>query len=141
MIYIANSFSPSMVTSPSLVRFIEITDKEFCEAVRNPESVNSIGHQGTVDVINSVCGANLKMNRIQIRAKPGDVIYIAVLTVRLEEGKVLNSQELSQMLEQGKVKFIKAVIYKDIVDDLKRCKGVCNEKEYDAIIDSLGGDQ
>lgn len=141
MKFIANSFSPSMTPLPSLVRFSEITLNEFCNAVKNSKTVNAIGHQGTVDVVNSLCESDLKMNRIQIKAQTGDTIYIITLMVRIEEGKVLSGDELKELLAQGKVKFLKAEVFNDVIDDLKRCKGVCGERAYDSIVSIMMGEE
>ena len=130
MIYLANGFSPSMLTRlPLDVEFKEIDKSEFCEAVKH--SVNSIGHSGTVDLINKLCGTDLKMNRISIKADVSDEIVIVLLTTRLEEGKVLSSEEIEQMYTEGKVKLLKATIYGAVLKELSECQGKCDEAEYD----------
>lgn len=107
-VYLVNSFSPSMIPIPSRVEFFELSAEEFCKKVSNPNIVNAIGHQGTVDLVNSLCSANLTMNRAQIKAEVGDELLITSLMVRLPEGKVLNSEEMKQLLSEGKIKFVEA---------------------------------
>jgi hypothetical protein len=132
MIYLANGFSPSMLTKlPLDVEFKEIDKDEFCEAVKH--SINSIGHAGTIDLINKLCGTDLKMNRISIKADISDEIVIVLLTVRLEEGKVLSSEEIEQMYKEGKVKLIKAKIYGAVLEELSNCEGKCDEITYDSL--------
>jgi len=132
MIYLANSFSPSMLSRlPLDVEFTGVSREEFCSIT--DKAVNAVGHPGTVELINSLCGSRLKVNRINMSANVGDEIYITMLTVRLEEGKVLNSEEVKGMYDKGKVKFIKAVIYGPALSELVQCQGVCNEMAYDAL--------
>jgi hypothetical protein len=132
--YITNGFSPSMLAKlPLDVEFSPIDVKEFCEEVVKGQHINAIGHQGTVDLINNLCGSNLKVNRISIQANVGDQMYIVMVTVRLEEGKVLSKEEITKMYEEGKVKFIRAMIYGAVLKELSDCEDVCDEIEYDAL--------
>ncbi len=69
--YLANAFSPSMLSLlPLDVEFTSVSVKEFCEVV-NENPVNSIGHQGTVDLVNQLCGSNLKaiMTTLRVRMR------------------------------------------------------------------------
>ena len=132
--YLANAFSPSMLTLlPLDVEFSPVNEQEFCEEVVNRNPVNAVGHQGTVDLINSLCGSNLKVNRISILADVGDEIYIVMLTVRLEEGKILSKEEIQRMYQEGKVKFMKAKVYGAVLKQLTSCEDICNETEYDTL--------
>ena len=106
--YIVNAFSANMVNPPVNISFNKVDTKEFCEAVAS--GVNAVGHSGTVSLINALCNSNLTVNRTSIKAKVGDTVYIVILTVRLEEGKVLNADEVSQWYNEGKVAFLKATI-------------------------------
>jgi len=130
--YLANGFSPSMLMNMPLdVEFRDITKEEFCEEVVKGRHENAIGHVGTVELINSLCGSRLKVNRITMSVNVGDEIYITMLTVRLEEGKILSKEEITKMYEEGKVKFVKAKVYGDVLNELAACEGICEEKTYD----------
>ena len=130
MIYLANGFSPAMLSRLSLdVEFKEIDKDGFCEAIKH--AINSIGHAGTVDLINKLCGTSLSMNRISIKVEVGDEIHVVLVTVRLEEGKILKSEEIEQMYKEGKVKLLKAKIYGDVLEELANCEGKCDEATYD----------
>jgi hypothetical protein len=113
------------------IEFKEVDKSEFCEAVT--KAVNSIGHSGTVELINKLCDTAITVNRISFKADIGDEIYIIVLTVRLEEGKVLKSEEIEQLYKEGKVKLLKAVIYGAVLSELAECQGKCDEAEYDSL--------
>lgn len=127
-----------MILLPSAVEFKEVDQNEFCSAVR--QGINAVGHQSTVEIINNLCGTELKMNRIMIRAGIGDIIYIFGLMVRVEEGRILNTEELKQLLQQGKIKFIKATVYAPVLQELAECAGKCDEREYDYIAYKAKGD-
>ncbi len=109
MMYITNGFSPSMLKLPADVEFKEVSKEEFCGAAS--KGVNAIGHAGTIDLVNNLCGIALSVNRISITAAVGDEIYIIMLTTRLEEGKVLKTDEIQRMYNEGKVRLVKAKVY------------------------------
>ena len=131
MIYITNGFSPSMLKLPAAVEFKEVGKDEFCNATS--KGVNAIGHAGTIDLINNLCGIALSVNRISITATVGDEIYIIMLTTRLEEGKVLNADEIQRIYNEGKVRLVKAKVYGAVLEELSNCQGVCDEVTYDAL--------
>jgi hypothetical protein len=118
-----------MIKLPADVEFKEVNKDEFCEAVKH--AVNSIGHAGTVDLVNKLCGTSLTVNRISISADVGDEIYVILLTIRLEEGKVLSREEITKMYEEGKVRLVKAKVYGAVLEELAYCEGKCDENAYD----------
>ena len=114
-VFLANSFSPSMLklskNVPVYVKFTEIDSEEFCKMIRNGENlVNSIGHRSTVELINILCNTTLEMNRISITMSVGDILLAIFLTVRLEEGRILESDEIMKLLEQGKIRFVRVEV-------------------------------
>jgi len=113
------------------VEFKEIGKDEFCEATKH--AMNSVGHTATIDLINQLCGSKLQINRISIKVNVGDEIYIIMSAIRLEEGKILKSDEIYRMYEEGKVKFIRAMVYGAVLKELVDCEGACNELAYDAL--------
>jgi hypothetical protein len=131
MIYIANGFSPSMLKLPADVEFKEVSKDEFCGTVSR--GINAIGHAGTIDLINKLCGTALAVNRISITAAVGDEIHITMLITRLEEGKVLNTDEIQRMYNEGKVRLVKAKVYGAVLAELSDCQGVCDEVTYDTL--------
>ena len=131
MLYVTNGFSPSMLKLPANVEFKEVDKEEFCGAVNR--GVNAIGHAGTIDLVNNLCGIALSVNRISITAAVGDEIYIIMLTTRLEEGKVLKVEEIQRMYNEGKVRLVKAKVYGAVLEELSDCQGVCDEATYDTL--------
>lgn len=56
--------------------------------------VSAIGHQSTAEIISSIIGVNVPMNRIQYEQKVGDVAIIFKLNSRPPEGKILTKEEI-----------------------------------------------
>ena len=115
VVFLTNGFSPSMLKLEKGVQinviFNEIGHDKFCEEIRSVKDIlNAIGHKSTVELVNSMCGVKLEVNRISITADKGDTILMIILTVRLEEGRILKDDEIKEFLEQGKIKFVKAKI-------------------------------
>jgi len=138
--YLANGFSPSMLsTFPADLQFKEVGQEEFCQATKH--SINSIGHNGTIELVNKLCGSDLQVNRVAIKLNIGDEIYITMLTVRLEEGKILSKEEITKMYEEGKVKFVKAKVYGPVLSELSECEGICEERKYDTLAHKARGGQ
>jgi hypothetical protein len=114
-VFLANSFSPSMLklekNVPIKVKFTEIDSDEFCKTIKDARNLmNSIGHKSTVELINMLCGTSLEMNRTSIIANEGDVILGLILTIRLEEGRILKNDEIMKFLNEGKIKFVRVEI-------------------------------
>ncbi len=61
----------------------------------------------------------------------GDNLYIVMVAVRLEEGKVLSKEEIQRMYQEGKIMFVRATIYGAVLKELSNCEGTCDEKTYD----------
>ena len=130
--YLTNAFSPNMLILPVDVSFSPVDKNEFCQVIADGV-FNAIGHQGTIDLVNMLCNTKLDLNRVAIRAKTGDTIYILSLALRLEEGKLLTKEEIVKLYEEGKVMLLKAKVYGDVLKELVTCQGVCDEREYDAL--------
>ena len=104
MKYLSNTFSPNMLKNDvSDLKIIKIDKEAFCSNIN--DAVNSIGHEGTVKLVNTLCNTDLKMNRIPIKMDYGDDLYVVTLNFRVEEGKVYTYEELKGLYEQGKIVF------------------------------------
>ena len=130
--YLTNAFSPNMLSPPVDVSFSLVDKNEFCQVIADGVQ-NAIGHKGTVDFLNALCGTTLTVNRVAIRVAVGDILYIVMLSMRLEEGKVLNSNEVQKAYDEGKVLLVKAEIYGGVLQELVKCEGICDERQYDAL--------
>lgn len=79
MIYIGNAFSTKMLDAPQTVKFEEVGIDEFDKV--KATATSAVGHQDTANVL------GVKMNRISLKLKENDVLYVAELQGgRLPEG-------------------------------------------------------
>lgn len=79
VIYIGNAFSTKMLDAPQTVKFEEVTEDEFNKV--KTTATSAVGHQDTANVL------GVKMNRISLKLKENDVLYVAELQGgRLPEG-------------------------------------------------------
>jgi hypothetical protein len=92
----------------------KIDGLEFCskitDFIEDEELINAVGHDATVNLINTLCGTKLQKNRIEIKVNDEDKLLIVSVKVRLEEGKILSDEEIRKMYEEGKVEFYKALV-------------------------------
>lgn len=58
---------------------------------------SAIGHQATADILTSLLGVNVPMNRIQYSQQPEETALIFKLKGRAEEGKILTIPEIEAM--------------------------------------------
>lgn len=85
MVYLTNSMSLQMLdlTTSHTVKVTPVTETEIREA--NPKSI--VGHQDTANVLATLLGVEVPMNRECVSLKGGDTLYVGQLTGgRLPEG-------------------------------------------------------
>jgi hypothetical protein len=65
---------------------------------------SAVGHQSTCDILSSLLGKEVKLNRIQYSQKEGEIALVFKLKGRPEEGKILSVSEIEQIgYEFGKL--------------------------------------
>ncbi|MEM3356176.1 MAG: DUF1874 domain-containing protein [Metallosphaera sp.] len=106
--YISNSFSLGMIPSGGLLSVVPITKDDFCSAITDGKSI--IGHPATAQVLTTMCGKEVKVNRQAVTLQKGDIVVVAQVLTRLDEGKVLSAEEVKQLVEQGKLTFMKVTL-------------------------------
>lgn len=111
--YLVNAFSISMLptTEPKWhhIKVEQMKLDDFARELREHEEeiTSAIGHESTVNLINTLCGTSFKANRVNVKLEDGDELYVVQVLERLPEGKVLTKEELDSLLKQNKVAFIK----------------------------------
>jgi len=55
---------------------------------------SAVGHQSTCDILSSLLGVEVKLNRVQYSQKEGDIAIVFKLRGRPEEGKILTIAEI-----------------------------------------------
>ena len=87
MLYLGNAFSLQMLSSfPADVRVEELGLEEVV-ALLQEGFVSCVGHADTANVLTSVLGIEVPMNRMSVRLSLGDTLVVAqVMGGRLPEG-------------------------------------------------------
>jgi hypothetical protein len=73
--------------------------EEVRRLLQNNQFVSAVGHQATAVLLTQLLGVLVPMNRITVKAQPGDILVHFVLKERLPEGKVLSYEELRQLAD------------------------------------------
>jgi hypothetical protein len=61
------------------------------------EWTSAVGHESSAEVISSALGVEIPVNRIQVKAQPGDRLLCFKLNGRAPEGVVLNKAQLEEI--------------------------------------------
>lgn len=104
---LVNAFSLNMLSDFNSNYYLSVRElgfDVFCGIVSDLE--NAIGHQGTIDLINTICVTSLKTNRTEVKIGDEAILYVIQVTQRLPEGKVLSKDEIEQLLKENKVKIL-----------------------------------
>ena len=87
----------SILTSTGMYELQDITLQEAQQLVQNNEILSAIGHQSTADMLTTLLGTTIPMNRIMFEQQEGQKALIFKLLSRPEEGKILTQQEIEQI--------------------------------------------
>jgi len=109
--YVGNAIGLSMFSqNKANIQIEKIQKEQFCEEINDNNLVNSIGHEGTNYIVNSLCGTKFNTNRIMIKLNEGDILLAISLNTRLQEGQILNEEQMQKMLKEGKIVFYKITV-------------------------------
>lgn len=68
---------------------------------------SAVGHQSTCDVLTSLLGVQVPLNRIEYTQQKGDIAIVFKLKGRPEEGKILTVEEINAIgYEFGKLEML-----------------------------------
>jgi len=86
----------SILTEFGSYNYEPLTLKQARELVQGGYN-SAVGHQSTCDVLSTLLGVKVPMNRVQYAQNVGDVALVFKLNGRPEEGKILSAQEIEQI--------------------------------------------
>ena len=92
----ATILNTSILTTFGSFNYSPINVNEAKEMIKNGFE-SAVGHQSTCDVLTSLLGVSVPMNRIQYSQNIGDVALVFKLKGRPEEGKILTAEEIEQI--------------------------------------------
>lgn len=85
----------SIVTTPGVYKLAPIAVDEargICSASK--EVISAIGHSATAEILTSVLGRPVAVNRFEYRQNVGDIAVVFKLRGRPPEGKILSQEEV-----------------------------------------------
>ena len=88
----------SIITSDEGTYHIRpISTSEARSLVQTKKTISAIGHQATADVMTTLLGKRIPVNRIKFAQQPGQVALVFKLQDRIPEGKILIIEEIDQI--------------------------------------------
>ena len=114
-LYLLNAFSINMIPLESpeewgsiYIKRIDIDTARAVIAGRKNAGwniISAIGHQSTAQVMSTLLGIEIPVNRIAVKLAEGDEAIVFQVLERLPEGKVLSKEEIEMLMRQGKIAF------------------------------------
>lgn len=87
----------SILTSTGMYELQDITLQEAQQLVKDNELLSAVGHQSTADILTTLLGIQIPMNRILFEQQEGQKALVFKLNGRPEEGKILTVEEIEQI--------------------------------------------
>lgn len=87
----------SILTEAGEYKLLDITLEEAKLIVSKNEIDSAVGHQSTADILTTLLGKEIPMNRQMFSQKIGQSCIVFKLSGRPEEGKILNKQEIEDI--------------------------------------------
>nr|DAP82552.1 MAG TPA: hypothetical protein [Caudoviricetes sp.] len=84
----------SILTTEGTFTLKDITLEEARNLVTENEILSAVGHQSTADILTTLLGTEVPMNRIQFAQETGQKALVFKLNGRPEEGKILTAEEI-----------------------------------------------
>ena len=87
----------SILTTFGSYTYSQISVDDARSLASENEIVSAVGHQATADILTSILGVSVPMNRIQYRQDVGDRALVFKLRGRPLEGKILTRAEIDEV--------------------------------------------
>jgi hypothetical protein len=84
----------SILTTEGTFTLKDITLEEARNLVTENEILSAVGHQSTADILTTLLGTEVPMNRIRFAQETGQKALVFKLNGRPEEGKILTAEEI-----------------------------------------------
>ena len=87
----------SILTTTGTFELQDITLEQAQQLVQDNEILSAVGHQSTADILTTLLGTEIPMNRIMFEQQQGQKALVFKLNGRPEEGKILTVEEIEQI--------------------------------------------
>lgn len=84
----------SILTDVGSYKLIDVSLETAKELIRNNSFVSAVGHKSTSDILTSLLGVEVPVNRIEFKQQNKQLALIFKLNGRPEEGKILSIAEI-----------------------------------------------
>ena len=107
-LFLSNAFSLGMLqASPEgLTLKVRPVSLEEARSLLQGGFESVVGHPATSQILTTLLGVEVPPRRVAITLKAGDQVLVFQLGVRLEEGKILSSEEVAALYNEGKATFM-----------------------------------
>jgi len=102
-VWLTNAFSGSMLlgllnnNNIVNVKFVKVSLDDVKELLEKNSFTSVIGHDATANVLQTILGVDVKVNRVTVQLEKGDSVVVFQLNQRLPEGVILNEEELKKL--------------------------------------------
>lgn len=91
-------FNTTILTNSGTYRLSDISTERAKEILSDNDFISAIGHDSTAEIISSVLGINVPMNRINASFEEvGDLAICFKLNSRPKEGSILSLEDLQEI--------------------------------------------
>lgn len=87
----------SILTTTGAYTLEDITLDQAKELVSTNELDSAVGHQSTAEIMTTLLGVEIPMNRQMFAQQPGQQALVFKLNGRPEEGKILSVEEIERI--------------------------------------------
>jgi len=92
---------------PAPVRlFVRPTDLKTVKLFLELGFESAVGHQSTAEILSTLLGIEVPVNRTAIKLQSGDILIVFQLNIRLAEGQVLSKEEVLDLYNNGQASFV-----------------------------------
>lgn len=87
----------SILTATGEYKLSDISLDEAREIVAENDIDSAVGHQSTAEIMTTLLGREIPVNRQMFEQKPGQYALVFKLNGRPQEGKILTAEEIEQI--------------------------------------------
>ena len=84
----------SILTTTGIFELKDVSLQEAQRLVKENEILSAVGHQSTAEILTTLLGTEVPMNRIMFEQEQGQMALVFKLLGRPEEGKILTQEEI-----------------------------------------------
>jgi len=113
--FLLDAFSLNMLSSlPAHLIILELDSTSFCAQIdlltKEGNLISALRYSLSSRIINTICGASVQKDKIEIKVDKGDTLFVILLRTKLNGKGDLDEKEINELYEGGKIKFFKVIL-------------------------------